>query len=90
MGDRRLQGIEAVVERKQSVAPERDHGCLLCLGQGSGVRGFRPGLQILNRRSLTPLRHRLGVDPRSRLSAESEACDRCIAALTACVVVALP
>jgi hypothetical protein len=31
-----------------------------------------------------------GFIPSSRLSVESEACDRCIAALTACVVVALP
>lgn len=32
----------------------------------------------------------LGLMPSSRLSCASEACDRCIAALTACVVVALP
>ena len=32
----------------------------------------------------------LGLMPNSRLSVASEACDRCIAALTACVVVALP
>lgn len=32
----------------------------------------------------------LGVIPNSRLSDASEACDRCIAARTACVVVALP
>jgi len=32
----------------------------------------------------------LGLMPNSRLSCESEACDRCIAAQTACVVVALP
>ena len=32
----------------------------------------------------------LGLMPRSRLNCESEACDRSIAALTACVVVALP
>src|ERR1041384_1746913 len=27
------------------------------------MRGLRPGFQILDRRPLTPLRHRLGVDP---------------------------
>ena len=32
----------------------------------------------------------LWVKPKSRLRCASEACDRCIAALTACVVVALP
>lgn len=32
----------------------------------------------------------LGLIPNSRLSCANEACDRCIAALTACVVVALP
>ena len=31
-----------------------------------------------------------GLIPSSRLNVVSEACDRCIAALTACVVVALP
>lgn len=70
--------------------PERHNRRLLGFSQGRGMRGLRPGLQILDRRPLAPLRHCLGVIPSSRLSAESEACDRCIAALTACVVVALP
>ncbi|NUB45623.1 hypothetical protein GEU84_014580 [Fertoebacter nigrum] len=32
----------------------------------------------------------MGLIPRFRLSSACEACDRCVAALTACVVVALP
>ena len=63
MRDRRLQRIEAIVERQQCVTPECDDRCLLGLGQGRGVRGLRPGLQILDRRPLAPLGNRLGVDP---------------------------
>jgi len=60
--DRRLQRIEAIVERQECVAPEWDDRCLLGFGQRRGVRGLRAGFQILDRRSLTPLRHLLRVD----------------------------
>ncbi len=43
-----------------------------------------------DRRFLTPLRHGLRVDASSRLTVANEVCDRCIAARTACLVVALP
>ena len=63
MGERRLQRVKAVVERQQCVASERHNHRFLRLGQGGGMRGLRPGLQILDRRPLPPLRDCLGVDP---------------------------
>lgn len=42
--DRRLQRIEAVVERQQSVPPECDDRCLFCFGQDRGARRRRPRL----------------------------------------------
>ena len=60
--DRRLQGIEAVIERKQRMAPERYDRRLFGLGQDGRPRFLRPGLHVLDRRALAPLRHRLGVD----------------------------
>jgi hypothetical protein len=62
MRDRRLQGIEAVVQRQQRVAPECDDHRFLGLGQDSRSRLRRASLHILDRRALAPLRHRLGVD----------------------------
>ena len=58
-----MQRIEAIVEWQQCVTPECDDRCLLGLGQGRRVRGLRPGLQILDRRPLSSLGNRLGVDP---------------------------
>ena len=60
--DQRLEGIEAVIERKQRMAPERYDRRLFGLGQDGGPRFRWPGLQVLDRRSFAPLRHRLGVD----------------------------
>ena len=60
--DRWLQGIEAVVQRQQRVASEGDDHRLLGLGQHRGPRFRRPGLHVLDRRALAPLRHRLGID----------------------------
>ena len=70
MRDRRLQRIEAVIQRQQRVAPERDNRRLLGFGQGRGMRGLRPGLHILDCRPLAPLRDRLRVDP--QLSAQRQ------------------
>lgn len=61
MRDGWLQGIEAVIERKQRVPPERHNRCLFGLGQNGGTRLLRPGLEILDRLSPAPLRHRLLV-----------------------------
>lgn len=52
-----------VVQRQQSVPSECDNHRLLCFGQSCGMGGLRPGLQILDRRSLAPLGYRLRVDP---------------------------
>ncbi len=59
---RRLQGIEAVVERQQRMAAECRNFRLLGFRQHSGPRFYRPGLHVLDRRPLSPLRNRLGVD----------------------------
>lgn len=68
MRDRWLQRIEAVIQRHQRVAPERDDRRFLGFGKGRGMRGLRPGLHILDCRPLAPLRDRLRVDP--QLSAQ--------------------
>lgn len=51
---------------------------------------LRFGFHILERRPLRHFATVLVVIPYSRLSAESQACGRCIAARSMCVVVALP
>lgn len=90
MRDRRLQRIEAIVERQKCVTAECYDRCLPGLGQGRGVRGLRP---VVRSSTVAHLRHFatvFGLITSSRLNVESEAYDRCIAALTACVVVAFP
>jgi glycerate kinase len=73
---------------------------------GDGIRHALPATRILSAptvdgsvgpvfisATVARLRHFatvLGLMPSSRRSCASAACDRCIAALTACVVVALP
>jgi hypothetical protein len=59
MRDRRLQGIEAIVQWQQRVPPECDHHRLLGLGQHGGTR---LGLHIPDRRPLTPLHHGFRID----------------------------
>ena len=60
--DGRLQGIKAVVQRQQRMAPKRNDGRLLGLRQDRRTRLRRTGLHILDRRALAPLRNRLGID----------------------------
>ena len=62
--------------------------CLVPASRGS--RFCRPGLHILDHRALGLFATVFGLMPDSLLSRANEACDRCIAVLTACVVVALP
>lgn len=50
--DGRLQGIEAVVQRQEPVAPKRDGHCFLRLDQDRGARLLRASLHILDRRTL--------------------------------------
>ena len=63
VGDGRLQGVKAIVQWQQRMAPECHDHCLLSLRQHGGSRLGRPGLHILDRRALAPLRNGLGIDP---------------------------
>ena len=88
--DRRLPGIETVVQRQLRMTPE----CAIAASSAS-VRtvergSFGPVLTSSTGAGFRHLATVFGIMPSSLLSAESEACDRCIAALTANVVVALP
>lgn len=44
--NRRLQRVEAVVERQQRVAPEGDDDCLLLDGKNRRPRLFRPRREV--------------------------------------------
>ncbi len=57
-----LQGIKAVIQRQQRMAPKGNDRRLLGLRQHGGARVRRPGLHVLDRRPLPPRRHRLGID----------------------------
>ena len=61
--DRRLQGVKAVVERQQGLAPEGNHHRFLVRAENGRARVTRPGLAVLHRFSLAPFGNRLGVDP---------------------------
>lgn len=63
MRDRRLQGVEAVVEREKRVTSEGNYDCLFFDGQRRGLRLGRPGLTVDCVGPLLPLRHGLRVDP---------------------------
>ncbi len=56
MRDRRLQRVEAVVQRQARVATEGDDDRRLINGQHLRVRILRTGRQILERRALLPFR----------------------------------
>ena len=62
VGDRRLQSVKAIVQWQQRMAPECHDHRLLSLRQHGGSRLGRPGLHILDRRALAPLRNGLGID----------------------------
>jgi hypothetical protein len=88
--DRRLQGREALVRRQQGVRRNAT-----TIASSASVKTVERGSFGPVFRSSTVARFRhlatvFGLIPSSRLSCESEACDRCIAARTANVVVALP
>ena len=89
MWNRWLQGIEAIIEPQQRVLPERSDGRLLGFCQNCGTWLLRPCLAILDCPAFAPLHDRLRIDAELRLSVASEAGDPWIAALTACVVVAI-
>ena len=81
--------MEAFVQRQQREPPESDDRRLLSLGQDRRAWLLRPGLEILNRLTLAPFRNRLRVNAKFPAQRRKRS-DRCIAALTACVAVALP
>ena len=86
----RLQGIEAVVERQQRMLAEGDDDSLF-LGDRTVERGaFGPMGTSLTKARLRHLATVLWFSPYCAASSLSGAFDRCIAARTACVVVALP
>jgi hypothetical protein len=60
--DQGLQSIEAIIQRQQRVPSEGDDCRLFFLGQHGRSRLLRPGLHVLDRRPLAPLRDGLGVD----------------------------
>ena len=62
MRDRGLQGIQTIVQRQKCMTTKRHHRRLFLFAQNCRPRLLRPGLHILNRNSLPPLRHRLWVD----------------------------
>lgn len=62
MWDRRLQRVEAIVQRQQCVASERHHHGFLLDRKRRGPRLSRPGPQVGRRWSLLPLGDRLLVD----------------------------
>ena len=63
MRDRRLQRIEAVIERQQRVAPEGDDDRLFLDGEHRRPRLLRAGRQVGDRGPLLPLGDGLLVDP---------------------------
>src|ERR1700741_3289026 len=75
MRDRRLQGIETIVEREQRMPTESDHDRLVLDGQDCGLWLPWSGRQIGDRAALLPLRDGLRInaiaprkDPQARLT----------------------
>lgn len=66
MRDRRLQGIEAIVEGQQRMASEGDDCGLLLGRQDRGAHHLRPHRRIVHEATLAPLGHRLLVEPMLR------------------------
>ena len=63
MRDRRLERVEAIIERKQRVPAESDNDRFLLHRENCRVRLFRPCRQISQRRSLLPFGDSLLIDP---------------------------
>ncbi len=88
--DRRLESVETVIRRQQCVPAKGDND-----GSSSSPRTVERGSLGPVLRSSTDCRLRhlatvFGSMPNSRPGSAVEACDRCIAALMACVAVAQP
>jgi hypothetical protein len=63
MRDRRLERVEAVIERQQRMAAERDDQRLFLLAENRRAPFLRVHRRIVDALALAPLRHRLRVDP---------------------------
>ena len=63
MRDRRLERVEAVVERQQCMAAEGDHQRLFLLAENGRAALLWPHRRIIDGLPLAPLRHRLRIDP---------------------------
>tara|TARA_R110002124_G_scaffold133942_1_gene296435 strand:- start:5879 stop:6151 length:273 start_codon:yes stop_codon:yes gene_type:complete len=90
MRDRRLQGIEAVVQRQQRVLAEIDDRSLFLGRQNRRAHHFGPIGASCTKERLRHLATVFWFNPYWAASSLSEAAGRCIAARMACVVVALP
>ena len=62
MWGRRLKGIEAIIERQQSVAAEGQRKSFFPGGENGGTRFLRSHWCIAYAVALAPLRNRLGID----------------------------
>ena len=85
-----LQSEQAIIQRQQGVAANRDDCGLFCDGEHRRTYLLRPHRGIFHGISFAPLGNGFDVDPQSPGHAAFEAFDRCISARTACVVLALP
>ena len=63
MRDRRLQGVQAVIQWQQGMPPKRDDDRFVLDRQNGRARVFWTGRQIVDGTALLPLRNRLRVDP---------------------------
>lgn len=88
MRDRRLQGVEAIIQQQQRAPPEGDD--LVPSASASTIEYDSFGSVFTSSAAWRLLRHLatvFGLRPTSRLSAANEACDRCIAVPMANMVV---
>src|SRR5690606_25742349 len=61
--DRRLQGVEAVIQGQQRVPAKGDDDRLFLDRQHGRPGLLRPSLPVIESPALPPLRHRLRIDP---------------------------
>src|SRR5579871_536066 len=61
--DRRLQSVQAIIQRQQRVTAKGDDDSLLLDRQNGRPRLLRTGLVVIEGSALPPLRNRLRVDP---------------------------
>ena len=91
MRDGRLKRVEAIIERQQRMLAEGDDERLFLGGEDGRARRLRPHRRVMDEgRASATSATVFGLRPWRAASSLIEAFDRCIAARTACVVVALP